>query len=59
MRRAKDSNKDKWSEYFRLDTNSPSGIVWNKSGNNKKEGKPVGWLDDKGYWKCELFTNPY
>lgn len=55
MRRAKDSNKDKWSEYFRLDTNSPSGIVWNKSGNNKKEGKPVGWLDDKGYWKCELF----
>ena len=38
-----------------MDTNSPSGIVWNKSGNNKKEGKPVGWLDDKGYWKCELF----
>jgi hypothetical protein len=51
--RAKDYFKEEWSEVFKVDSTSPSGLSWKISGNNRPVGKQVGWLDSNGYWRCE------
>lgn len=51
--RAKDYFKEEWSEVFKVDSTSPSGLSWKISGNNRPIGKQVGWLDSNGYWRCE------
>ncbi len=53
VRIAKDWFKSEWSDVFQLDAASPSGLSWKITGNNKVTGKPVGWLTDLNYWKCE------
>ena len=49
----KDYFKDEWKEVFEIDSSSPSGLVWKVDGNNREIGRPVGWLDKSGYWRCE------
>lgn len=53
VRIAKDYFKDEWKEVFQIDDTSPSGLSWKINGNNKTIGKPVGWLTELNYWKCE------
>lgn len=53
MRKAKDNFISEWKDVFQLDSRSPSGLSWKIDGNNKSIGKPVGYLTELNYWKCE------
>ena len=49
----KDYFKEEWETVFQVDLSSPSGLSWKVDGNNRKVGRPAGWLDKKEYWRCE------
>ncbi len=58
VRKAKDYFKEEWNDVFQIDPDSPSGLSWKITGNNKFKDKPIGWLTELNYWKCEYKNKP-
>lgn len=53
---SKDYHKEVWDQYFKLDSSSPSGLVWKVDRGNGKSrpGDSVGYKASTGHWKAEI-----